>query len=458
MATIIYFDNLSILTKRGLVAVLLGSMSAMLASCGGSGAAGGDPLKVGELSILPNTGSFYANVPITLNVAGGRGPYFITSNEQTVLPLNFQLNGNTFSAVPNNPGVTDTPNPDNQTPEGATPFRPVVVTVRDAAGLQVQGIYNVFQNFLTGYGLSVSSVAVCDSAAVGVPQACAGEDSLISLRPISNGLRLPNKQFRLSALLGAFAFIVDSTGVTGPTVTVTTDERGETFARIRITANAITQYAAFRMTDVATGAYRDFTFIIKNANGSNIPLSILPKTVALSGATTAQCGTGLVNVFIFGGKPPYTADTSFPNSISITPPSVTRSGDAFSVQVFNPNICLGPGNVIFKDAAGAFVSMDITTTAGTVAPVLPLSVAPSSICVPDGGSAVVSISGGNDAKVINSSNPSLAVAVPTVGTGSFTPAINSLGAGGALGTLVTLTINDGANSATVNVTRKTTCP
>ena len=36
--------------------------------------------------------------------------------------------------------------------------------------------------------------------------------------------------------------------------------------------------------------------------------------------------------------------------------------------------------------------------------------------------------------------------------------INSLGAGGAIGQLVTLTVSDGANTSTINVTRKTTCP
>jgi hypothetical protein len=317
------------------------------------------------------------------------------------------------------------------------------------------------QNFLTGYGLSISTTASCAAAGgagAAATQACAGEDSIVTLVPISNGLRYANKQMRFQTVFGPYAFILDSTGITGPTYTTSADTAGNVIARIRVTANAPTQYAQFKLIDVATGAYRDVTFTIINANGSNVPLSILPKTLSLGGATSDKCGTGLVNVFIFGGKAPYTADTSFPNSISVTPPIVTRSGDAFSVSVFNPNFCLAPGNVVFRDALGAFVTMDVTTTPGTVAPLLPLSVAPSSICVPDGGSAVVSVSGGNADKVINSSNPALAVAVPSVVNGSGTPAISSLGAGGALGTAVTLTVSDGATSAIISVTRKTTCP
>ncbi|MEO8385646.1 MAG: hypothetical protein ABI583_10415 [Betaproteobacteria bacterium] len=453
-----YFGNLSTLVTRGATAALFSLMTAMLVSCGGGGADGGNPLTNGTLSILPNTGSLYANVPITINVAGGRGPYFVTSNEQTVLPLNFQLNGNSFTTVPNNPGVTDLPVPGNQTPAGDTPFRTVIVTARDAAGIETTATFLVFQNFLTGYSLTVSTPTTCAVGTTTPTQACAGADSLISMLPISSGLRLPNKQFRLTATLGAFAFILDSTGITGPEVIVNTDERGETTARIRVTAGAPTQYAQFRMTDVATGAYRMFTFIITNSNGGNTALSALPSSITLGGANSSVCGTGTSNVFVFGGQPPYTANTTDPNSISITPLTVTKSGDAFSVQVFNPNICLGPGHVVITDATGAHVTIDITTTAGSAPPVLPLSAAPAALCIPDGGTGVVSISGGNTNKVINSSNPGLATALPTSGSNNFTTTISALGAGGPVGTLVTFTVSDGTNAATVSVTRKTTCP
>ena len=450
-----YFGNLITLAKRGVTAALFGSMTALLISCGGSGVNNGTPQQNGSLSILPDTGSLYANIPYTFNIAGGKQPYLIVTNEQTLLALNFTMSGNSFIAVPNQPGVVDVGQDPNQVPS-----RKVTITVRDAAGTQVNGTYDVLQNFLTGYSLSISTTATCAAAgaATTAPQACAGADSLISLVPVSNGLRYANKQMNLRALFGPFAFILDSTGITGPSVTVTADTAGGVTARIRATPNAATQYAQFRLTDVVTGAYRDITFVILNATGGNTALSALPASISLSGATTASCGTGTVNVFAFGGTPPYSASTTFPNSIAISPPIVTRSGDAFSVQVFNPNFCLSPGNVVITDAAGNFVTIDVTTTAGTATPVQALSVAPSSVCVPDGGTAVVSVSGGNTNKVINSSNPLLATAVPTTGTGNFTTTINSLGAGGAAGTAVVLTVNDGATAATISVTRKTTCP
>ena len=451
-----YFGNLSTLAKRGLMAALLGSMSAILVSCGGGGADPGTPQQNGGLAIIPATGTLYANVPFTINIVGGRADYLVVSNEQTVIPLNATISTNTVTVVPNQPGVVDP-----QTDPNSVPSRTVIITVRDATGTQVTATYNVLQNFLTGYGLSITTTAECTGAAATTAptEACAGADSLIRLTPVSNGLRYANKVMRLTATFGSFAFILNSTGITGPTVDVIADSAGDiNGARIRVTPGAPTQYAGFRLTDVATGAYRDITFVILNATGGNTALSILPTTLTITGANSATCGTGLFNVFVFGGLPPYTAATTFPNSISVTPPIVTRSGDAFSVQLFNPNFCLGPGNVVFSDATGANVVLDVTTSPGTAAPVLPLTVAPSALCIPDGGSGVVSISGGNANKVLNSTNPGLAQAVPTTGTGNFTATINSLGAGGALGTLVQITVSDGGTGSQISVTRKTTCP
>lgn len=453
MAINTYFRNFSTLVKRGAMLALFGSITALVASCGGGGTTS-DPRQVGDLAILPGSGTLYANVPQTFTIAGGRGPFIITSSENTVIPLNMTLNGNSFTVTPNQPGVVDP-----QEDPNVVPSRSVIITVRDAAGTQITATYNVLQNFLTGYNLSITTTATCAAAASTTSiDACAGADSLISLVPISAGLRFANKQMRLCATFGPFDFIVDSTGTTNQCVTVTADSGGNIFARIRVRPNVPTQYAQFRLTDVATGQYRDITFVVTNASGNQTELSLLPTTVSLTGANSGSCGTGLFNLFVFGGSPPYTAGTTQPSSISITPPIVNRSGDAFSVQVFNPNVCLTTANVVVTDAAGRSATMDITTTAGTTPAPTPLSVAPSTLCVPDMGSGVINITGGNNNKVINSSNPGLATASPTTGTGNFTASINAAGAGGAIGTSVTLTVSDGANTATVNILRKTTCP
>ena len=451
------FRNTGIWVKRGAIAAIFGAMSAVMVSCGGGGAAGGAPTATGTLAILPESGTMYANVPQLFNIAGGKSPYLVVSNEQTVLPLNFTTSSNTFTAVPNQPGVVDV-----TTDPNVVPSRKVSISVRDSTGTQISASYDVLQNFLTGYGLSISSIATCTTgtaAAAAATQACAGAESLITLVPIGNGLRYANKQMRITTMFGAFGIVVDEiSGAIGPTLTKPADSTGAVNFRIKVTPNVPTQYAQFRLADVATGAYRDFTFIITNTSGASTPLSTIPSSVTLTGATKNSCGVGTVNIFVFGGLPPYVGSTTFPSQIRFSNTTVARSGEAFTVSMIDPNVCLNPGNLIVTDATGAFVSIDIKTEVGTVDPILPLAVAPQSLCIPDGGTGVVSVSGGNANKVLNSSNPSLATALPTSGSGNFTVTINSLGAGGAVGTPVSITVSDGGTQVPISITRKTSCP
>lgn len=462
MTIINFFGNLSTLAKRGLTVALLGSTAALLASCGGGGATPSVTL-TGPLGMLPDSGSLYANVPVTFTVSGGKPPYQVVSNEQTVMPLNLQpLVGNTFTIAPNQPGVFDP-----STDPLAVPARTMIISIRDSLGEQKANTYKVLQSYLTGYSLSISTFTTCAVAAAGGtgPVACAGAESLLELQPSSNGLYYANKVMRFTALYGGFAFITDSTGITGPTVQVTADSIGHLSARIRATPNTPTQYASFRLTDVGTGNYRDFVFVIVNANGSNTALSVLPSAIALQGPTTAVCGNGQSNIVVFGGQPPYTA-TSTSNSIVVSPQILTRSGDSFSVQIFPPasTNCLTGQKVIITDGAGAVTSVDVTTTVGTTPPLLPLSVSPNAICMRDGDTAVINITGGNNTKVINSTNTFLVTASPITGTGNFTTTLTSSnngdpdGPGPLTSTAVQVNVSDGANTATVNVTRKALCP
>lgn len=447
--------------KRGATVAALGLVSVILTACGGGGAQGGDPTAPGTpLAILPADGSMYATVPQLLTIAGGRPPYFVSSNEPSIIGINNTINGNVFTVVPNQPGVFD-PNED----ANAVPRRQVVLTVRDSTGTQVAGTYGVLQNFLTGYSLNLTSLVPCGTssttpgAAPAAVQACAGTESIIRLVPVFNGLRFANKQMRFTVNFGAFAFVLDSVGNTGGTLVATADSSGIVTARIRVLQSAITQYAQFRLADVATGSYSDQNFVITNQSGSTTALSALPSSITLSGATTATCGTGTVNLFIFGGQPPYTASVTFPNSMQVSPPILTRSGDAFTVSLNNPNFCLAPGSVVVTDAAGARVTVDVTTSVGTATPVIPLTVAPTTLaCLPNGGSASVVVSGGSATKVINSSDASLVTSSPTTLAADGTITINGVGAPPVAGTTVTLSVTDGRTTSAISVFRKATCP
>lgn len=449
--------------KRSFTAVALGATALVLSSCGGGGTQG-DPLKAGSLALQPPAANFYALNPATIQIAGGRAPYNISASEPTLVPSNFQLNGNTWTFTPNQPGVVDAGQDPNEVPS-----RSVTVTVRDANGDQTTGTYKILQNFLVGYGLSISTTTTCGTPAAGggagggsatttTTEACAGSDSLVSLIPVTNGLRFAGKQMRLSVNYGPFAFIQDGPpdGITGPSYTRNADSTGLVTARIRVLPNATTQYAQFKLTDVATGAFRDVTFTVKNAAPET--LSVLPSDLTFTGSSTAQCGFGTASLFPTGGKSPYRAVAT--NSTILLSPSQVVAGDAFNLTVGASTTCI-TASVIVSDAEGKTATVTLKTEAGTTAPVLPMTANPSSIaCLPDAGAnqAQVIISGGNTNKVIAVSSPTLLTLNSATGTGTFVLNITGNPGGGPTLQNVTVTVSDGATSVPITVGRKATCP
>ncbi len=437
--------------KRGMALVALGSTALVLSSCGGGGTQGGDPLKTGTLALQPSAGNFYALNPVTLQVAGGRAPYNISATEPTVFPSNFQTSANTWSFTPNQPGVFDPSTDPNEVPS-----RSVTVTVRDANGDQTTGTYKVLQNFMVGYGLSISALTTC--GATTAVEACSGSDSLVALIPVTNGLRLAGKQMRMQVNYGPFAFIQDGPpdGITGPSYTRATDGTGFVSARIRVLPNVVTQYAQFRLTDVATGVFRDVTFTIRNAAPE--ALSVIPADLTFTGATTAQCGFGGASLYPLGGKSPYSA-TATNTNIQLSPSQVS-TGSAFNLLIGPSTTCI-TASVIVTDAEGKTSTVNVKTEPGTADPVLPLSATPTTVaCLPDTtGSAQITISGGANNKVVAVSNPGLLLPTPATGTGTFVLQLASQGVGGATVQSVTVTVSDGsATPATITVGRKTVCP
>ncbi|MBL8520187.1 MAG: hypothetical protein JNK75_05895 [Betaproteobacteria bacterium] len=452
-----HLNTLEPTLRRGMAA-LVGTVALFLAACGGGGTQGGDPNKSGDLAINPSTATMYALNPFTFFIAGGRAPYNVTSSEPTLGQFNFNTSQNQISFTPNQPGVVDV----GQDPE-QVPSRQMIITIRDANGTQVQGTYNVLQNFLTGYGLSISTVTTCGVAAGGgggsAISACSGSDSLVSLVPVFNGTRIAGKQMRLTVNYGPFSFIQDGPpdGITGPNITRNADSTGGVSFRIRVLPNVITQYAQFRLTDVATGAFRNFDFVIRSAAPED--LSVIPSTITFTGANTAQCGFGSASLFPLGGKGPYRAVASNPN-LQVSPSQV-NAGEGFNLTIGPSTTCIS-ASVIVSDAEGKTSNVSVTTEAGATPPILPLTVTPSVIgCLPDLGANVaqVTVNGGNANKVIAVSSPGLLLPNPTAGSGTFVMQLTSQGVGGGTTQNVTVTVSDGsAAPATVTVGRKSTCP
>jgi hypothetical protein len=439
-------------SQKSLAAVLLGASALFLQACGGGGTSDNTGLQVGALAIQPATGTLYAGVPFDITIAGGVRPYNITSNEQTVFPVNLQLNANNFTVVPNNPGVVDP-----QTDPNVVPSRSVTMTVRDNAGATATATYNVLQNFMTGYSISLNSISTCGStSATATISACAGFETRIDVRPTSAGLLRAQRQLRFSVLYGPLGYIQDNNTTVASTYLLTTDSSGVGTARLFPTAGSLTQYAAIRVTDVATSAYRDIVFTLLSAPTG--PLAAIPAALPnVVGANTTQCGFGNGSLVITGGTPPYTLTTTNA-SIIVSPTTVTSTGGSTNVTYGGgvaPNCA--SGQVVIRDSVGTIVSVDAPSSVGTTAPAVPLSVSPTSFCFTAGGqTGTAQVLGGNSAKVINSSNSAIATPGAATGTGNFALTITTPVAS-PVGTAI-ITINDGAAAVTVNITRAAVCP
>ena len=434
---------------------LAASMLAGLTSCGGGGVSSDTGLQVGTFNVAPITANLYAGVPFTFVISGGTRPYTVTSNEQTVLPLGgYRVDGNTLTVIPNNPGVVDA-----GLQEGEVPRRTVNLTVRDAGGNTVIGIYQVLQNFLTGYGIDVRAVNNCDTGGTIVFEACSGFRSRITIRPTTGGVVQRNKTLRFTVLEGQLSFVInEATGALGPEVTATTDELGFASVQFQVPSNARTQFAKVRITEVATGLYRDHGFTINNTAGA---LNAFPDAIELLGANTTVCGSGVADIIVTGGSPPYTATSTQPSLIAIQPATVTQNGGSFSVTIFAGSLpnCI-TAQVVVVDSAGRTDTVDITTRPGTTTPITPLTVAPNTICLPDGGAIQVLVSGGNNNKVATVSHPLLIAPVPPFAGAATAVTITATGAApvGPTGQPASVTFYDGASQAFLSVLRKTTCP
>jgi hypothetical protein len=475
--------------KRGAFAGALTVAAALLGSCGGGGVSSETGVRTGDLALLPGSGTLYAGIPFQFTIAGGRAPYFVTSSEQTILPLNFTVSANSFTVTPANPGVVD-PNTD----PNIIPSRTVRITVRDNAGTTIvsgDDSYRVLQNFLTGYTVSLNALFSCGATTGGqvvAVAACVGSESAIDIEPTTAGRLFNNRPIRLSVNYGQFLFIDRNSSPPNAAVTSVTlttsgssvsggSEAGSLRAFLRPLDTARTQYAGLRITDVQTGVFKDVDFVIVDPTVTTT-VSLLPTSLGpLAGRDSSVCGSGGIDVRITGGTPPYnvTVSPTAQATVSVTPSSVTQTQGLFSVSVREAPASSGclsqPNAVTVTDANGSVTSFGITTAVGTTAPIQALDAFPRTIgCLPNnipgvgtpptGGttfSASVAVIGGGNTKVISSSNPSLLTVSPSTLTGAGTVTLTSAGSAAAPAS-ITVNVSDGANTIPITATRQATCP
>jgi hypothetical protein len=343
----------------------------LLGSCGGGGAAV-SPTASGALALLPSTGSLYAGVPYTFTVAGGRKPFLIVSSEQTLLPLNFTLDGTEFTVVPFNPGVIDV-----GLDPAAVPSRSVNIQVRDSANQQISATYNVLQNFFTGYSIGYQNTCATAGTSGAAPQACSGLDSIATLTPTTQGALYGNKALQFDKVRGDYQFVVEDPAVTPQLVDqlrTSTDQNGRARVRMRITVGAVTQIATYKVTDLKSGATADQTFLIVQQQPSGT-ITVLPSSVSFTGATSAQCGSGSAQVLVLDGAPPYTL--LGPSNIGLVGQNPNNS--IFYVVIpsgIPPSNGCPTGSVVVSDTQGRRATVDVKSIVGSGTPP-PIVVSPS---------------------------------------------------------------------------------
>lgn len=443
-------------------AALLVAVSLLLSACGGGGAASLPPSNTGSLAITPASANLYAGVPYELNIVGGRKPYLVTSNEQTVIALNRTVDANVVTIVAENPGVID--------PGSATevPRRSVTISVRDSLGATTTAQLTVLQNFFTGYRQTYSNTC-STSGTTGTIDACAGTDSLVQLVPVSQGLLYANRELRLDRIRGDFSFVNEDPAAAPQTTNrllVRTDSTGRAFARLRVAGLAPSQLATYSITDVASGASTTVAFLIVGVSVTEPNLAIIPAgPITLVGRLNTLCGAGTADIFIVGGRPPYVIGA--PTGVSTFPPSpLPSSGSRLSITIpASETPCPPPFTILVTDSRGNTAQFTINAVAGTLEAEPtppPVVIAPSALpgtapALRCGQSAQVAVIGGSTRASLSlrSTHPR----VNAVISGQTLSVQRLAGDGGtAYPDSFTVTVTDGSSTAELAGTTATTCP
>jgi hypothetical protein len=322
-----------------------------------------------------------------------------------------RVEGHSFQVVANNPGVVDLGQDPNQVPS-----RSVIITVRDGFGTVIStpstnGV-SVVQNFLTAYG--VTFLSNCDKSAA----ACAGQDSIVRLRAVTNGGLYGNRSFRFCVVRGSFSFVSPEIPSNLPETLsncfdAVSDHNGNVTARIRVPSGAQTQLATIRVIDVATGAFVDQLFTITAAVTPVTNLTILPNDFQFTGPRQGVCGTGTGSFLVFDGTPPYTSFSSDPN-VTVTPASTTSDPGQFTVIANNAAVCVSNATIVITDSASPSrrATVTVSTSEGSSTPPA-MTVSPTTVSLGDicGLSVSVSVVGGSGIYAANSTHPRVTAAI-----------------------------------------------
>jgi hypothetical protein len=411
---------------------LAGALS--LAGCGGGGGAPNNPYDEPDvpavpptLVVLPESASIYSGVPATLTITSGTAPFLAFSSNSAVLPLPAQV----ATTIP----LLATAVANDET---------VTVTIRDATGQVSTSTITVRPALLLPASITITGNPVC--AASGA-QLCSGQDGTATVQVTGPaGAPLPGRSVRFDVVLGNYSLIGANSTTPAQSLTVQTDQNGNAAVTIRVPVSAATQFATLRATDVTTGSSVIAQFTIAQFVNGNTVLSVVPTgTTTFTGPDSTRCSSGAqANFYIFGGTPPYTVQTNFPQAVSLVGSPVLTSGGGFAI-VTN-GVCFENLTFAITDSAGRTLLTPPTASnvLGTTEPPAP----------PPGALAL--LPGGYDLSATGCVNRTVEFAV-TGGTKPYSVILNPNTGWTVTGSPVaasggTFTVSGAAGAATTTVT------
>lgn len=413
--------------------ILPALLAAVLVSC--SGAVSGPPAvnDPTRITILPADATLYSGLPTTFVISGGTGAYFVSSSNQSVVPVSGALSGTTLLVVPN-PVAVDTTVTLTVRDTGATPTASATLTVHPGT----------VSNNVTITPTSTQAAA-CD------PAICSGGDAQVSVTISQGGIPLAARGVRFDVVSGDYRFITSPPGAAtetlATTITVVTDQSGLAQARIRVTAGAANQTALLLITDIASGAFQNASFIIAQSTGTSPGFFVIPDTITFTGPNNTSCANNAsAEAVIFGGVPPY-AVSGAGSGFSVSPSVVANSGG--SIGILALGVCTAGLPIVVQDASGHSATVTVVNELGTVtAPVLVVS--PNAVTLDSClSSASATIAGGTGNNYIVSSGSSgvfARLASPTTVSIQRTPNTP------ATTSPVTVSVSDGVSTVPITVT------
>lgn len=341
-----------------------------LAACGGGGSPNNPyapgPTKPPALVVQPSPINIFPGTPATLTITSGTAPFTVFSDTAAVLPVAQAVSGNTIVLLANQVAAATT----------------VILTVRDAAAQSVPVTANVLPAPLLNTFTFAPSGSDCGTD---LCTAQTGTARVVALGPA--GAPLVGRQIRFDVVYGPVAFNT-SNPVTpqAQTITVVTDNAGVAQVAVQALTNASTQPAQIRATDVTSGNMQIANFtVVNNTTASQSPIVVVPSTANIQGPDTKTCSTGFrVDYYVYGGTPPYSVQSTFPQAIQLLNSVVSRSGGFFSA--ITNGTCVNPLVFTISDTAGKQVTASLQNVLGTQPPPAPtppavLAIAPGTLTV-----------------------------------------------------------------------------